>query len=169
MTGSDYPGARRRADRLTATYPHPPIPVLDIAEAQGVNVVFARFGSSSVQTSGYCDFRKAELFINGEDCPRRQSFTIAHELGHWLMHRHVFMRRPALYSALPRFRNSSSADRRETAANTFAAHLLVPDRLLKPVLSPHVSAAALAEIFFVSRIMMEQRIRRGRTRWGRCQ
>ena len=157
--GPDLATAKRSADRLTADYSSPPIPVLEIAEQNGVNVVFAKFGASSGQVAGYCDFRKAKLFVNVEDGPRRQSFTIAHELGHWLMHRSIFVDNPGIYPVLPRFSRPVNNDPREKEANTFAAHLLVPDHLLKPVLNPFVSAAALADVFFVSRIMMEIRMK----------
>jgi len=151
--------AKREADRLTTVYSSPPIPVLEIAEQNGVSVVFANFGSNSRLVAGYCDFRKAQLFVNVDDKPRRQSFTIAHELGHWLMHREIYRNNPNSYPVLPRFSHSPNNDPREKEANKFAAHLLVPDRLLKPVLSPGVSATALANIFFVSRTMMEIRMK----------
>lgn len=157
--GANLGMARRKADGLTEVYSSPPIPVLEIAEQNGVNVIFANFGSSSDLVAGYCDFGKAKLFVNAADGPRRQSFTIAHELGHWLMHRNVFGENPEIYPVLPRFSKPSNNGPLEKEANTFAAHLLVPDHLLKPVLNPAVSAVALANIFFVSRTMMEIRMK----------
>ena len=144
---------------MTECYSSPPIPVLEIAEENGVKVVFASFGDYSEAVSGYFDFEKAKLFVNAEDRTQRQSFTIAHELGHWLMHRDVFLNDPDKYPVLPRFSKPDISDPREKEANTFAAHLLVPDHLLKPVLSPTVGAAALSDVFFVSRTMMEIRMR----------
>lgn len=156
---ADLVMAKSEADRLTKVYSSPPIPVLEIAEQNGVNVIFASFGSSSRRVAGFCDFRNAELFVNAADGPERQSFTIAHELGHWLMHRRIFVDNPDIYPVLPRFSRPVNNGPREKEANTFAAHLLVPDHLLKPVLNPTVSAAALASIFFVSRSMMEIRMK----------
>ncbi len=153
--------AKRKADRLTEVYSSPPVPVLEIAEQNGVHVIFANFGSSSERVAGYCDFRKAKLFVNAADRPRRQSFTIAHELGHWVMHRSIFVENPETWPVLPRFSRPSNNNPHEQEASKFAAHLLVPDHLLKPVLNPAVSAAALAPIFFVSRIMMEIRMKGG--------
>ena len=154
---ADLVMAKRAADRLTAYYSAPPIPVVEIAEGNGVDVVFATFGSRSEEVAGYCDFAKKKLFVNTKDPAHRQSFTIAHELGHWIMHRDVFVGLDA-YPVLPRFSRPINSNPREKEANTFAAHLLVPDHLLKPVLNPAVSAAALASIFFVSRTMMEIRM-----------
>ncbi len=151
--------AKRKADGLTEVYSSPPVPVLEIAEQNGVNVIFANFGSSSERVAGYCDFRKAKLFVNAADSPRRQSFTIAHELGHWVMHRSIFGENPKTYPVLPRFSRPSNNSPHEKEANKFAAHLLAPDHLLKPVLNPTVSAGTLADIFFVSRTMIEIRMK----------
>ena len=176
---ADLVMAKRKADGLTEVYSSPPVPVLEIAEQNGVNVIFANFGSSSDRVAGYCDFRKAKLFVNAADRPRRQSFTIAHELGHWVMHRSIFVKNPEIYPVLPRFSRPGNNGPHEEEANQFAAHLLVPDHLLKPVLNPTVSAVALADIFFVSRTMMEIRmkgsVRAGAFKlffqesWTRCQ
>ena len=157
MVSPDLVRAKREADKLTVHYSAPPIPVVEIAEGNGVNVVFATFGARSDEIAGYCDFTKKKLFVNTRDPAHRQSFTIAHELGHWIMHRDIFLNNPAKYPVLARFSRPSS-NPLEKEANTFAAHLLVPERLLKPVSSPLVSPTELANIFFVSRTMMEIRL-----------
>lgn len=157
-TPPDLKMAKREADNLTKNYSAPPIPVLEIAEMEGVNVVFATFGPYTDRVAGYCDFENRKLLVNGNDSMRRQSFTIAHELGHWIMHRGIFSENPDKYPVLLRFRKPSPSPR-EREANTFAAHLLVPDHLLKPVTSPIVGASALADVFLVSRTMMEIRLK----------
>lgn len=148
--------ARSEADRLTARYNAPPIPVLEIAESNGVDVVFANFGASNQKVAGFCDFKAAKLYVNKEDRQERQFFTIAHELGHWLLHRGIFLAHPDRYPVLPRFQNVDSHSPMEQEANHFAANLLVPERLLRPVKMAPV--ATLASIFRVSRTMMEFRI-----------
>ena len=156
---ADLGMAKREADRLTDVYSSPPIPVLEIAEENGIKVRFVDFGPYSTKVSGYCDFREYEIFVNGEEVPRRQSFTIAHELGHWFMHRGIFIENPEMYPVLLRTNNADSNNPLEKEANAFAAHLLVPNRLLKPVQSQGVNATVLANLFFVSRSMMELRMR----------
>ena len=147
--------AERRADDLTAEYFSPPIPVLEIAERNGVNVVFADFEEYSETVSGFCAFTKARLYVNADDRPERQNFTMAHELGHWILHRVYFVENPELYPVLPRFSEPDKADPLEKEANKFAACLLVPKRLLLPVRTSPISA--LASVFGVSRTMMEFR------------
>src|SRR5690606_28199437 len=95
--------AQQTADRLTQDYSAPPIPVHEIAENNGVNVVFADFGEHSEKVSGFCDFNARRLYVNADDTTERQSFTIAHELGHWLLHREAFLAEPDKYPVLPRF------------------------------------------------------------------
>ncbi len=156
---ADLGMAKREADKLTDIYSSPPVPVLEIAEENGVKVRFVNFGSYSSTVSGYCDFTKDEIFVNSEEIPQRQSFTIAHELGHWFMHRRIFLDNPEMYPVLLRTNNSNTNDPLEKEANAFAAHLLVPNRLLKRVQSQGANATVLANLFFVSRSMMEIRMR----------
>lgn len=151
--------AKAAADNLTAKYQKPPIPVHRIAEEQGVNVVFADFGKHSATVSGFCDFKNAQLFVNRQDRPGRQVFTIAHELGHWILHRELFLADPSRYPVLPRFSAPDRNDVLEKEANHFAANLLVPDRLLDPI--RHAPVAALARAFGVTPTMMEFRVRNG--------
>lgn len=147
----------RKAKELSSAYSAPPIPVLEIAENQGVDVEFADFGETGEKVAGFCDFESAKLYVNANDRLTRQTFTIAHELGHWLLHKSYFDQHPAEYRILPRFQSSEENNAFEKEANFFAANLLVPDSLLQPV--KHAGASELASIFAVSRTMMENRLK----------
>ncbi|MDE0254091.1 MAG: ImmA/IrrE family metallo-endopeptidase [Rhodospirillaceae bacterium] len=149
--------AENRADQLSRHYSSPPIPVLEIAERNGVSVTFADFGELSEKVAGFCDLDNARIYVNSKDKTERQSFTIAHELGHWILHREKITNKPETYRVLPRFTDPDSDNPLEKEANAFAACLLVPKRLLKPVLGAPISA--LANIFGVSRTMMEFRVK----------
>lgn len=72
--------------------------------------------------------RKAIIGVNGKHHPNRQRFTVAHELGHLLLHEgpqlHVDLRH--------RDENSSKGDQvEEIEANEFAAELLMPASFLE--------------------------------------
>ena len=149
--------AEQEANRLSAPFSAPPIPVHEVAEQSGVNVVFADFGKHTETVAGFCDFKAKRLYVNAKDVAVRQSFTIAHELGHWVLHRDIFLREPAKYPVLARFSEPNQSDPWEKEANKFAACLLVPSRLLSPVKG--ASVVKLAEIFGVSRTMMEFRVK----------
>jgi len=145
------------ANELSSDFTSPPIPVLEIAERNGVDVVFADFGQLKDEVAGFCAFGEKKLFVNDADTVSRQMFTIAHEFGHWMLHRPIFEADPDRYPVLPRFHDPNRNDPLEKEANSFAANILVPERLLKPVRSAPV--AALANAFGVSISMMEFRLK----------
>lgn len=147
---------RRRADELTAAFSVPPIPVLEIAERSGVDVIFDPFDKYADTVAGFCDFANRRLYVNSADPLNRQTFTIAHELGHWILHRDYFLAHPDRYPVLARFQRVDRSNPFEQEANKFAANLLVPRRLLAPVKNAPITA--LASIFAVSREMMEIRL-----------
>lgn len=77
-----------------------------------------------------------EIWVNaGEahDWPPRRRFTIAHELGHWNLHRYdnrsVFCRASAILPDEPDARPPLSPH--ETEANSFGAAVLMPARLIR--------------------------------------
>lgn len=153
---ANYRLAEQRAGSLTSVYSTPPIPALEIAERNGVDVEFTRFAGFE-QIAGFCDFAEHKLYVSEEDPVNRQTFTIAHELGHWVLHRSLYTSNPERYRALPRFQQVDRKDPLEQEANCFAANLLVPTSLVKPV--RHFPVSELANIFAVSREMMEFRLK----------
>jgi len=69
------------------------------------------------------------IVVNANDPPVRQRFTIAHELGHLLIHKYSTAHADGRYQV--RFRNEKSATgsvREEIEANQFAAELLMPEK-----------------------------------------
>lgn len=166
---TEIPGAARwdlaqlEADVRSEAYGAAPVPVTEIAERNGVEVVLANFGRNRDLVSGICDFQNRKIFVNAADIFPRRRFTIAHELGHWILHRSFYESDPDRYSFLPRFQHTDDHGPLEQEANCFAAHLLVPGRLLKQVVGA-ATATELADIFEVSRTMMEFRTRDVR-RW----
>jgi Zn-dependent peptidase ImmA (M78 family) len=71
------------------------------------------------------------IVVNQENAEVRQRFTIAHELGHLLLHRYTTPHADAGYKV--RFRDKASSAgsvREEIEANQFAAELLMPEDLI---------------------------------------
>ncbi len=149
--------AQNKAEELAQKYSSPPIPIYEIAENNGLNVIFADFGKNAEKVAGVCDFVNSRMYVNRADSAQRQAFTMAHELGHWILHKEFFLREPDKYPVLPRFSEPDRDNIFEKEANKFAACLLVPAHLLKPVAVTPVSL--LANIFGVSRTMMEFRLK----------
>ena len=81
---------RRRADELTRDITEPPIPVRELVETHGAEVVFTTFGTCERTISGLCHFPESTIHVNVKDSAERQRFTMAHELGHWLLHKELY-------------------------------------------------------------------------------
>ncbi len=126
----------------------PPIDVESIAKNYGLHLFAANFNDDRV--AGCIDLEKEAILINRKDIGPLHRFTIAHELGHWLMHTDEVKTDEEL-RFLYRKPLGGETNPLEIQANAFAAYLLVPDFLLKTYLSkPYVSRRELAEIFNVS-------------------
>jgi Zn-dependent peptidase ImmA (M78 family) len=156
LTQTRWNLVRQRAAELTRPYSAPPIPVAEIAERNGVQVVFGTFGEFSDKIAGYCDFSESKIVVNDDDNHGRKMFTVAHEFGHWILHREFFVEHPENYAVLPRFQ-APAQNSFEQEANFFAAEILAPAKLLRPV--KNAGVARLAALFGVSREMMEFRLR----------
>lgn len=110
-----------------------PVPIHKVAKVAGVTL---RFGPMPSDLSGFL-FRQdttAIIGVNSTHPRQRQSFTVAHELGHLRLHRarnyvdhqFGFYRRDS--------QSSTAMDRTEIEANQFAAELLMPAKFLEPLL-----------------------------------
>lgn len=106
-----------------------PIPVSEIAVALGIQV---QYEPAKDDLSGFLlrDLRhqKAIIGVNKDHSPNRQRFTIAHELGHFLLHKHEKIHVDRRFQIQLRDGNSSKEERE---ANLFAAELLIPVQFIQ--------------------------------------
>jgi Zn-dependent peptidase ImmA (M78 family) len=133
----------------------PPVPVQDIAERLGLKVEVWTF-STSEDISGFIDLSATKIVVNAEDVPQRQAFTIAHELGHWVLHREDLEKNPDMSIMYRQASLSAERDAKEQEANAFAAELLVPLAWLKKYME--YPAKVIAEVFGVSRDVIGYRL-----------
>lgn len=96
--------------------------------------------------------RRALIGVNGSHPPARKRFTIAHEIGHLLLHEgdalHVDRRDGVDLGLRVKLRDPESSlgtDDEEKEANLFAAELLMPPSLLEADLSRMKADAPQAE------------------------
>ena len=156
------PRAHELRDRYLATYggDEIPVPVESIAEdLLGLRIEEDDLGECSgmlIPAERLIRVNAAEA-MSGDTPTRRQRFTIAHELGHWICHAHgaadpatTFCRAKDL---------SQDADRTlEREANVFGAELLMPEAAVRDAWGAFPGPAGLAERFGVSALAAQWRL-----------
>lgn len=112
-----------------------PVPVDKIARELGIQIKLDKVDDG---LSGFIvrdKGKRALIGANKSHHPNRQRFTIAHELGHYLLHIghtvHLDEGRGALTVNLRNLESSKGEDNDEREANLFAAELLMPARFLR--------------------------------------
>ena len=155
---ANYIRVRKEAKRLLDKYKiiSAPIDPEVIAEAEGVDVAYVDFDNTvSDKISGVYDFETKTIFLNKSIPPNRMTFTIAHELGHAILHEEYA--KSANYTAMPRKNYHDNKPDEEREADVFAACLLVPSNMLRKY-KEFASNAELAKMFAVSQdVVMIQR------------
>lgn len=146
-----------------------PIPVEEIATKRGLEIKSFDLGDD-VSGVLMIDNGNGVIGYNPKESKVRQRFTIAHELGHYELHKgeneqnEIFVDK----SFRVEFRDSKSSTgevRKEQEANAFAAALLMPEKILKKEILNHKFDLAdegtikeLAKLFHVSTTAMAFRI-----------
>lgn len=159
--GADWTKAKNAAAKVVRDYGlvQPPVDPEAIAEAMGIDVVYANFSPAAKdKISGFIQFDPTRIVVNKDIHPNRMTFTIAHELAHYLLHQEYA--KSQSYQVMPR-RNAYSAAKpaEEQEADCFAAELLVPMDMLKSY-KDFASSRELARIFAVSEDVILNRMKR---------
>ena len=97
----------------------------------------------------------AMIYLNESLSETTRAFTLAHELGHFILHPNEEKLRIDLFD----YSQDTEESQKETEANYFAASLLVPKEKLFKLIELTKSLDAIAEYFGVSRPVIETRIK----------
>jgi len=125
-----------------------PVPVYEIAEAMGITVVEEELPVTGILDAE--DRDEVRIHVNVFDPPTRRRFTVAHELGHLMLH--------PLGVEYRDFVTSWNGGKKERQANHFAVDLLMPEWLVRPAFRWFKGdLAGMAEYFEVSQPAMEIR------------
>ena len=159
MSKKELYNAIKAAENIINNYDitEPPVLAKEIAEAYGLSIIYVDFVKINPQynkISGFIDAETNKLYVNAAEHPKRQNFTIAHELGHFLLG-HLNSNE---YNVL--YRNNEFSDSPlEREANCFAANLLVPEKLLKKAIKdyPFITDYQLGNLFGVSEAVIKNR------------
>lgn len=143
-----YTLARKTAHRVLedAAVHQPPVPIAALVQRAKAVIRFRPFeGDLSGMVHRAAD-GTAVIGVNAAHSPTRKRFTIAHELGHLLLHAdesfHIDERLPIAYR---NDESSKAVDPREVEANQFAAELLMPQQFLQRDVA-QLGSAALDEV-----------------------
>lgn len=156
---ADFNKAKTEAERLLSDLQitRPPVNPELIAKKLGLDVVYGKFSPAmSEKISGYLDSRNNRIVVNGEIHPNRAIYTIAHEIGHYILHKEYAKSEDYKVLLRTNDHNGVKPDH-EKEADTFAAHLLAPTHMVKKY-SEVLGKEGLAQLFCVSREMMGYRL-----------
>ncbi len=129
------------------------IDIEQIAKELNITIVYVQMDSA---ISGYLKFVEEQwvIGVNSLHNPKRQRFTIAHELGHYYMHRE----KNVDFEDTTFFRNNDSTSI-EYSANEFAANLLMPESRVKSAVESGVkNIEKLSTMFNVSVAAIKYRV-----------
>lgn len=172
LRGDDVRDPRTAADMADRTLDvigikSAPVPVDKLARRLGAQVRYTPF-DGDISGMAHISEGVEVIGINNLHHPNRQRFTLAHELGHLILHPAELARGVHLDRG-PLFRNAVSSegtDVLEVTANAFAAELLMPRRFLDHAIEPgfdledEEQVARLARRFRVSIAAMHYRLNR---------
>jgi len=131
-----------------------PVDVLKIARANDIEVYE---GDLDKKISGairyYKDTKKFVILLNKNDSVVRQRFTVAHELGHFFLHREILENNEIHVDAMFRMPNE-----KESEVDYFAGALLMNRTLLEKMYEENTSITELSQIFKVSVSAMTVRL-----------
>ncbi|HEX2859228.1 MAG TPA: ImmA/IrrE family metallo-endopeptidase [Alphaproteobacteria bacterium] len=107
-----------------------PVDVEKIARKENIDVKYSPFEGDTMSGALYRMDDTAIIAVNSLNHPNRRRFTIAHELGHFVLHNEA-LHVDRSFSIKHRDATSSLAiDPEEIEANRFAAELLMPYDLI---------------------------------------
>lgn len=150
-------------DVLTEARKSIPVPVLSLPSLLGLKFHSAFLGSD---VSGMVEKHGNGflLTVNALDPYTRQRFTVAHELGHYMLHRHLIGDgvdddRAYRSTQVGKYHNTQIGPKEETEANKFAANLLMPrDAITRERQRLNEDVATMAQLFEVSEHAMSIRM-----------
>lgn len=145
---------------LSTQTSYPEDGLLDILKKIGVKVFQASFGDKSQEISGAVyrgnpeTNEQPQILVNVNEPKERKVFTIAHELGHYILHK-TDKYRIDKYNYL----SNTQEAKDETEANYFAASLLMPKDKFISVLNQTSDMKATAKYFGVSEAAVSIRLK----------
>lgn len=158
---ADWNKAKATAQEILEKYKfkEPFIDVFKIAKDEGIEIVPIEPEQDQRQFSGFLDKNgdKPKIYVNATEDVRRQTWTVAHELGHYFL-----KHEPDNWGINWRDQSVEEKNNYEQEADYFSACLLIPEKMLKKVMDEYKlkteDFSLLAELFGVSPSAMKHRL-----------
>lgn len=144
-----------------------PFPYENVSEAMSdLDISFFELDDSSVSGATLYKEGKFNIVVNSSKPANRQHFTLAHELGHYFLHKELLRKDGGLIDEDQQLDVAKILYRRDDAeyreverqANRFAASLIMPRWLVVDAWNATHSVESCAKIFKVSQSAMSIRL-----------
>jgi Zn-dependent peptidase ImmA (M78 family) len=133
--------------------------LLEIMKKLDINVFLTDFGENAGEISGLINKgnndEKPQILLNKNENNERRTFTLAHELGHYLLHTASTQYRIDKFN----YQLDTPEAQEETEANYFAASLLMPKTKFIEIWNKTKNIKAIADFFGVSEAAAINRLR----------
>ena len=123
------------------------INVVDIARQLGFDVYQSSFTADNIDGMVINSPSEKAIYVNQSNSPERQRFTIAHEIGHIVLHHDTEQQ----YEVIDYRGNNTTYDSKEHEANIFAASLLMPKNKVHQIWNLLLDVDDFAKAFKVSK------------------
>ena len=131
-----------------------PVDVGKVAQTLGIQL-FGLDLPGDISGKIYHKDNKICVELNKREHPYRMRFTLAHELGHYLLHKKELDKEGQI---LERSSYTLNDKKMESQANQFAARLLMPSYKIKELFRNHNMIPELSDYFQVSEIALGFRL-----------
>ncbi|MDR2527209.1 MAG: ImmA/IrrE family metallo-endopeptidase [Rickettsiales bacterium] len=102
--------------------------VVEIANSLGIKVYDFGFFDRMSDKASFIKYNKNnnhyEIYVNNEQSPQRQRFSIAHEIGHYILHKELIKEK----GQIDREGKNSIDGKQERLADRIASHILAPTK-----------------------------------------
>lgn len=132
----------------------PPIDLAEILKKNGIKLKFGKFEDPSI--AGFYKKSEKTIYVSEDDSYSRQTFTIAHELGHFLLHED---KTSDVFYRLDSIQLDKQDKAEEQEANWFASSLIMPENLMRDYWDIIPDEREMRRIFKVSQSAMNWRLK----------
>ncbi len=139
------PNQEARRLLKSAQITNPPVKVDKIAEKLKAKLTFEPFeGEDDISGILFRDGKQTVIGINSSHSNVRQRFTIAHEIGHLVLHDGELFIDQAVRVNFRDKRSGQAINLQEIEANKFAAELLMPDAMIRDQIAKRIVKKKIA-------------------------